>query len=72
MWAEHVARIGERSGTHRALVGKTQEIKPIGRRGSEDNNEMDLQEVECGVMDWIDLAEDRDYLADTCEQGNEP
>jgi hypothetical protein len=21
---------------------------------------MDLQEVECGVMDWIELAEDRD------------
>ena len=30
------------------------------RRRWEDNNEMDLQEVGCGGMDWIELAQDRD------------
>ena len=53
---------GERSGTYRALVGKTEEMRPLGRkrRGSEDNIKMDLQQVGCGVMDWIELVGDRD------------
>jgi hypothetical protein len=35
---------------------------PLGRprRRWEDNIKMDLQEVGCGVMDWIELAQDRD------------
>ena len=62
MWAGHVARMGERSGTCRVLVGKTEEMRPLGRhrRGSDDNIKMNLQEVGCGVMDWIKLAEDGD------------
>jgi len=30
------------------------------RRRWEDNIKVDLQEVGCGIMDWIELAEDRD------------
>jgi len=62
MWAGHVASMRERSGTCRVLVGKTEEMRPLGRhrRGSEDNIKMNLQEVGCAVMDWIKLAEDRD------------
>jgi hypothetical protein len=43
-------------------VGKTEEMRPLGRkrRGSEDNIKMDLQQVGCGVMDWIELVGDRD------------
>ena len=32
---------------------------------------MDLQEVGCGYVDWIGLAQDR-QVVDTCECGNEP
>jgi len=43
-------------------VGKPEEKKPIWRprRRWEDNIKMDLQEVECGIMEWIELAQDRD------------
>ena len=61
-WAGHVARMGEERGAYRVLVGK-----PEGRRSLErprsrwvDNIRMDLQEVGCGYMDWIGLAQDRD------------
>jgi hypothetical protein len=57
-WAEHVARIGERRGVYRVLVGKLRERRRRGRTW-EDNIRMDLQEVGCGGMDWIELAQDR-------------
>ena len=43
-------------------MGKTEEKGPLGRprRRWKDNIKMDLQEVGCGGMDWIDLAQDRD------------
>jgi len=61
-WAVHVARMGERSGLYRVLVGKPEGKRSLGRprRRWEDNIKMDLQEVRCGHMDWIELAQDRE------------
>jgi len=46
----------------RVLVGKTEGRRPLGRprRRWVDNVRMFLQEVGCGYMDWIGLAQDRD------------
>ena len=58
----HVARMGERKGVYRVLVGKAEGKRPPGkpRRRWEYNIKMVLQEVECGCMDWIQLAQDKD------------
>jgi hypothetical protein len=46
-------RVGERRGVYWVLVGR-----PLGRprRRWEENIKMDLQEVGCWGMDWIELA----------------
>ena len=61
-WAGHVARMGEERGAYRVLVGKPEGKRPMGkpRRRWVDNIRMDLQEVGCGRVDWIGLAQDRD------------
>jgi hypothetical protein len=43
-------------------VGKTEGKRPLGRPRLrwEDNIMMDIQEIGCGGMDWIDLAQDRE------------
>ena len=58
----NVARMGEWRGVYGILVGKPEGKRPLGRprRRWEDNIKMDLPEVGCGVMDWIELAQDRD------------
>jgi len=57
-----VARMGERRGVHRVLVGKPEGKRPLGRprRRWEDNIKTDLQEVGEGFGDWMELAQDRD------------
>ena len=52
----------EGRGVYRVLVGKSEENKPLGRprRRWENNIKMDLEEVEGGCEDWMELAQDRD------------
>ena len=61
-WTGHVARMGEKRGLYRVLVGKREGKRQLGRprRRWEDNIKMYLQEVGRGNMDWIELAQDRD------------
>jgi len=61
-WAGHVARMGKERGLYRVLMGRPEGKRPLGspRRRWVDNIRMDLQEVGCGCMDWIGLAQDRD------------
>jgi hypothetical protein len=61
-WEGHVARMGERRGVFKVLVGKLKGKRPVGRprRRWKDNTKVDLQEVGCGRMDWIELDHDRD------------
>ena len=57
-----MARMWERRGLYRVLMGKPEGKRPVGRprRRWEDNIKMDLQEVGCRGMDWTELAQDRD------------
>jgi len=61
-WAGYIARMGLRRGVYRILMGKPEGKRPLGRprRRWEDNIKMDIWEMLCGGMDWLDLAEDRD------------
>ena len=61
-WVGHVTRMGDRRGVYRVLVRKPEGKRPVGRprRRLDDNIKMNLQEVGCGCMDWMDLAQDRD------------
>ena len=66
-WAGYVERMGERRVIYRVVVGKPEGKRPLGRPRSrrEDNIKMDLREVGCGGMDWIDclrVGTDGGYL----------
>ena len=61
-WAGHVACMDEKIGVYRVLVGKPEGKRSLWRprRRWVDNIRMDLQQVGCGCMDWIGMAQDRD------------
>jgi len=54
--------MGEERGEYRVLVGKPEGKRTLGRprRRWGDNIRIDLQEEECGYMDWIGLTQDRE------------
>jgi len=54
--------MGEETGVYRVLLGKPEGRRQLGRPRVRwmDNIMIDLQEVGCGYMDWIGLAQDRD------------
>jgi len=61
-WAGHVARMGDRGGVYRVLVGNPEGKRPLERprRRWEGNIKMDHQDEGCGGVDWIQLAQDTD------------
>jgi hypothetical protein len=60
-WAGHVARMGERRGVYRILVGKSEGKRPLGRPRHrwEDNIKLDPREKGIDGANWIQLAQDR-------------
>jgi len=51
----------KRRGVYSFLVGKPEGKRPLGRLSRRwEDIKMDLQEMGCGGMDWIDLAQDRE------------
>ena len=57
-----MARMGERRGVYRFMLGETEGKRPLGRprRRWVDLIKMDFQEVGCEDIDWIELTQDRD------------
>ena len=65
---------GEGRGVYRVLVRKPEGRRPLGRPRHrwEDDIRMDLREVGCECVDWMELAQDRRQVACACECGDEP
>ena len=61
-WVGHAARMSEERAVYSVLLGKPEGKRPLGRPSCRwvDNIRLDLQEVGCGFMEWIGLAQDRD------------
>ena len=63
-WAGHVAKMEEGRSAFKILTGKPTGKRPLGmpRRRWEDNIRMDLEEVGISAGNWVDSAQDRNYL----------
>ena len=70
----HVACVGEGRGLYRLLVGKPEGKRPLGRPSCrwEDNIKMNIQEVECGGMDWTRAVSKCGQVVGIFDCGNEP
>jgi hypothetical protein len=55
--------MGEERNLYRVLMGKAEGRRPLGRPRSiwEDGRRMDLREIGWESVDWIQLAQDRDW-----------
>ena len=71
-WAWHVDRMGRGEAYTGFWWGKPEGKRPLGRPRYrwEDNIETDLQEVGCGGVGWIELAQDRDRWRAVVNPGN--
>jgi hypothetical protein len=58
--------MGQGRDVYRVLVGKPEGKRPLGRHKHrwEDNIKADIQEVGCGDVNWIELAQDKDRWLD--------
>ena len=65
-WAGHVARMEEGRSAFKDLAGKSTEMKPRGRPRHrwEDNIRIDLKAIGINMRNWVNSAQDRDYLKD--------
>ena len=63
-WAGHVARMEECRSAFKILTGKLTGRRPLGRPRCrwEDNIRIDLKEIDINTRNWVDSAQDRDYL----------
>jgi hypothetical protein len=55
--------MGEERNVYKVLMGKPEGKRPLGRprRGWEDGIRMNLRVIGWGSVDWIQLAQDRDW-----------
>ena len=55
-------RMGDRRVEYRVWVGRPDGKRPLERSRPrwDDNFKMDLQQMEWGGVDWVDVAQDRD------------
>jgi hypothetical protein len=63
-WAGYVSHVGEERKVYRILVGKPEGKRLLGRPRCrwEDGIRMDHREIEWGSVEWIQLAQGRDWL----------
>jgi hypothetical protein len=60
-WAGHVVSMGEERKVYKVLVGKPMGKRLLGRHRWEDGIRMDLGEIHWGGVEWIQLAQDKDW-----------
>jgi hypothetical protein len=58
----HIERMGKMRNAYKIFVGKRERKRPLGKRRWEHNIKMNLRETWWEVVDWIQLAQDKDQL----------